>query len=71
MHNAAAAIASQKDNWKFPESRALTVAPEIKFPGSVNVAEPMSGMLKPKCPAINTIISRTTTKLTTVYNGFR
>ena len=70
-HNAAATIASQKENWKFPETRALTVKPILEVPGSVTVAEPVSGMFKPKCPATNMTIISTTAKLATVYNGFR
>jgi len=70
MHSEAATIASQKGNWKFPETKALMLAPIVRFDGKLRVVEPTIGTLMSSNPAMEVIINKPEMKVIRENSGF-
>ncbi len=70
MQRQAAVIASQKGNWKLAETQASMFAPFIRFDGKLRGDEPSMGMSRPNRAAIDVIISKPATKVTSENSGF-
>ena len=63
-------MASQKGNWKLPETEALMLASIIRLAGKVRFVEPTIGTLMLNNPAIDVRINRPETKIINQSSGF-
>ena len=70
MHSMAALTPIQKGSRNSPATSVLIPMPKVSSDGNISVAEPMSGMLMPKYPAIAVMATKPTTKKINAYNGF-